>query len=692
MGLSTLSNTLFTSGEDNVVDYKSTIDTTISTNHEFAKQIDSLLSTAKGNVRMLYNPHSILGMYICAQTIYDQINVPDSKSLTRWNAEFGTLDTTGATTINNTLTVTSTSTLNALNVTGATTVSGAATIHGTTTLNDTLTVSGATTLTGAASLKDNLTVDGATTLSGATTVSGALTVAGATTLTGAASLKDNLTVSGTTTLTGAASLKDNLTVDGTTTLSGATTVSGALTVAGATTLTGAASLKDNLTVDGATTLSGATTVSGALTVAGATTLTGAASLKDNLTVDGATTLSGATTVSGALSVAGATTLSGATTVSGALSVAGATTLTGAVTGHGTSTLNALNVTGNTNITGNLTTTGQLTVSGASTINNNLDVTGTVDVTGSVTLNSNLTVSGNTTITGTLTVTGDTVLGANSYVGSSVTGNRIVTQRELNTNQEGLHVKPSSYVMIGYDLPTALGTPQTGTSREHTIDGVQTTYNSDRYTLDLSGQDDSGENVGLKIDGVTIVTGDQGKYILINQPNSNKYENGIYVIINGGVDTVNETLTIERIPEADGNPSNDLQVGDYTFVSHGKTHQGGWSCTATPSVPNLTDPIVFDRFSGAGELNVESTDGSVSISTTYDGSIKSYDLSASVGSINIALDGNIAGNKSLPEIFKFIDNNFKVLFQTVSVDGYEFKNFYTTPAVSNNNPSSTDDTT
>ena len=342
------------------------------------------------------------------------------------------------------------------------------------------------------------------------------------------------------------------------------------------------------------------------------------------------------------------------------------------------------------MTGNLTTTGQLTVSGASTINNNLGVTGTFDVTGDVTLNSNLDVSGNTTITGTLTVTGDTVLGANSYVGSNDNANRIVTKRELNTNQEGLHVKPSSYVMIGYNLPTALGTSATGTSREYTTDGVTQTYNSDRYTLDLSNKDDNGENVALKIDGITIVTGDVNKNILINQPSNNKYENGIYLIIS--VDSVNETITIERIPEADGYPSHDLQVGDYTFVSHGKTHQGGWSCTVTPATPNGTNPIVFDRFSGSGELEVQSTDGSVIISTTYDGSIKSYDLSASVGSINITLDGDIIGNKSLPTIFKMIDNNFKALFQTVNIEGYTFQNFYSTPAVSNNNPASTNDTT
>jgi len=376
-----------------------------------------------------------------------------------------------------------------------------------------------------------------------------------------------------------------------------------------------------------------------------------------------------------------------------------------VIGHGTSTLQTLNVTGDTNMTGNLTTTGSLTVSGASTINNNLTVTGTFDVTNDVTLDSNLTVSGNTTITGTLTVTGDTILGANSYVGSSSSsGNRIVTQKELNTNQEGLHVKPSSYVMIGYNLPSSLGTPAAGTERSHTIDGVTTTYYSDRYTLDLSSQDDSGENVGLKIDGITIVTGDIGRNILINQPSNNKDENGIYEIIS--VNTTNETITIERIPEADGNPSNDLQIGDYTFVSHGKTHQGGWSCTTTPSAPNGTDPIVFDRFSGAGELEITAGSG-ITVTESYDGSIHSYQISSTSDGITVDFDAGtstflndssgtaiygLTGSHTLPEICKYIDNNFKVIFQNLSIDNYDFQHFFSTPSVTNNNPSSTDDTT
>ena len=573
--LSTISQGIFVTGvDDNVVDYKNRLGGILTTTgNEFASFIDEKIDTARSGFRMLYNPWPLMSIYILAQTIHDNINDPDNKvGLSRWDAQFGTLDTTGATTINNNLTVTGTSTLS-----GATTVSGAATIHGTTTLNDTLTVSGATTV------NNNLTITGTSTLSGATTVSGAATIHGATTI------NNNLIVTGTSTL------------------------------------------------------------------------------------------------------------SGATTVSGALSVAGATTLTGAVTGHGTSTLQTLNVTGNTNMTGNLNTTGKLTVSGASTINNNLDVTGTVDVTGSVTLNSNLTVSGNTDITGTLTVIGNTVLGANSYVGSSAnTGNRIVTQRELNTNQEGLHVKPSSYVMIGYELASFQSSATSTVSRTHTVDNVTTSYSVSTYTLNLSGIIIDTENQGLTIDGVTITTSQEGKIILINQPSGATFrnENGMYEILS--VDEVSETLELVRIQEADGQPGNDLSVGDYTFVSHGKKYQGGWACSQTPASPTstTTDIITFAQFSGSGESEVQSTDGSVTISTTYDGSIKSYDLSASVESINITLDGGvggISGNKSLPDIIRMIDNNFKALFQTVEVDGYTFENFFSTPAVSNNNPSSTSDT-
>jgi len=477
-------------------------------------------------------------------------------------------------------------------------------------------------------------------------------------------------------------------------VSGSTELDDSLTVAGATTLTGAASLKSDLTVDGATTLSGATTVSGALSVSGATTLTGAASLKSDLTVDGATTLSGATTVSNALSVAGAT------------------TLTGAVTGYGISTLQTLKVTGNTNMTGNLTTTGQLTVNSASTINNNLTVTGTFDVSDNVTLDSNLTVSGNTTITGTLTVTGNTVLAAgtnkHAYLGSVQDQNKLVTIKELNTHQQGLHPKPSSYVMIGYDIGTSFQGSTTSTvNRTYTVENVTTSYSVSSYTIDFSGINVDAENSGLTIDGVTLGTGDQGKIILINQPSGATYrnENGMYEILD--VNEANETLEVVRIPECDGQPGNDLSYGDYTLVTNGKKYQGGWACSQTPATPTstTTDIISFTQFSGPHEIELTAGSG-ITVTGSYDGSIHSYQISSTSDGITVDFNagtstflnnssGNpiygLTGSHTLPEICKYIDNNFKVIFQNLSIDGYEFQHFFNTPDVTNNNPDSTSDT-
>ena len=250
-------------------------------------------------------------------------------------------------------------------------------------------------------------------------------------------------------------------------------------------------------------------------------------------------------------------------------------------------------------------------------------------------------------------------------------------------------------MVSYDLGSSFQTSVVSTeNRSFTVNGVETNYLVDTYNLDLSGIDDGEHNQGLKIDGITISPSHVGRIILINQPSTNKNENGLYKILS--VDVTNIKLNIVRIPEADGRPGNDLSVGDYTLVSNGYTHQGGWVCSQTPSIPgtdSVNDIIVFTQFSGAGELEVSSSDNSVTINTIYDGSTKKYNLSAAVESINITLDGGdggISGNKSLPAIFKMIDNNFKVLFQTISVDSYNYQHFYSTPAVTNNNPSSTED--
>ena len=347
------------------------------------------------------------------------------------------------------------------------------------------------------------------------------------------------------------------------------------------------------------------------------------------------------------------------------------------------------------MTGNLNTNGQLTVSGATSLKNNLTVDGNTTLSGATTVSGALSVSGNTNITGSLTVSGNTVLatGTNShaYLGQIADQNKLVTIKELNTYQEGLHPKPASFLMLSYDIGSSFQNSVVSTeNRSFTVNGVETNYVVNTYNLDLSGKDDGEHNQGLKIDGITISPSHVGTILLINQPSTNRNENGLYKILS--VDVTNAKLNIVRINEADGRPGNDLSVGDYTLVSNGYIHQGGWVCSQTPPIPgtdSVNDIIVFTQFSGASELEVSSSDNSITINTIYDGSTKKYNLSAAVESIDILLDGDISGNKSLPTIFKMIDNNFKVLFQAISVGSYNYQNFYSAPAVTNNNPSSTD---
>ena len=153
-----------------------------------------------------------------------------------------------------------------------------------------------------------------------------------------------------------------------------------------------------------------------------------------------------------------------------------------------------------------------------------------------------------------------------------------------------------------------------------------------------------------------------------------------------------SIDIERIPEADGKPNNDLMVGDYTYVTHGEKYQGGWACSKTPVIPsNDTAHIIkFEQFSGINELVIE---------ISYPNGQKQYNLEVNPDNVNILLDaGNtyingvvgLIGEKSLINMFKYIDNNFKVLFQNLDIDGYDYQHFFAIPEVNATNPSHTSD--
>ncbi|MGI6369009.1 MAG: beta strand repeat-containing protein [Candidatus Kapaibacterium sp.] len=174
----------------------------------------------------------------------------------------GTLDVTGATTLNNTLAVAGATTTNGITNTGDINNSGAvntATLTTTegATIGGDVAVGGTLDVTGATTLNNTLDVTGATTLgstldiAGATTVGGTLAVTGATTTNGITNT-GNITSSGDITNGGNIANTGNVAIGGTLDVAGATTLDNTLDVAGATTVGG------TLAVAGATTTNGIT--------------------------------------------------------------------------------------------------------------------------------------------------------------------------------------------------------------------------------------------------------------------------------------------------------------------------------------------------------------------------------------------------------------------------------------------------
>jgi hypothetical protein len=298
--------------------------------------------------------------------------------------------------------------------------------------------------------------------------------------------------------------------------------------------------------------------------------------------------------------------------------------------------------------------------------------------------NNITTTGNKTISGGLNINGNVVLcseGNNAYINTSDNEeNKLVTIKELNTSNEQVISKSTSYVIITYDIGFSFHvSPISSIQREITINNVTTSYNINVYILDLSSQNDNDKNIGLMIDGVILNENDVNKYILINQPSSSLYqnENGLYKILNVNIE--NQTIELIRSKETDGYPNNDLKVGDFITVSNG-LQIGTWVCYTAPLTPtnNPVDIIEFRQVSGPEKIIVKSDNNSIDILKENDSNYNQiYNLSTSADNINIPLNGNISGNKSLTEILKFIDNNFKVIFQNINIDNYQFENFYNT---------------
>ena len=424
----------------------------------------------------------------------------------------GTLDVDGATTINNTLTVTDNTLLGAdLSVTGNTSLGGTLDVTGATTLGSTLTVTGATTLNGATTINNTLGVTGATTLGSTLTVTGATTLNGATTINNTLGVTGNTTIGGTLGVTGATTLSNTLSVTGATTLGSTLDVTGNYTSTnGNITLT-----NGNLSVGGTSTLTGNTTIGGTLGVSGATTLsntlsvTGATTLGSTLDVTGnyTSTNGNITLTNGNLSVGGTSTLTGNTTVGGTLGVTGNTTLS-TLTTTGLAALNSL-TTASADINGGTidgTIIGNTSAAAATftytSITNDLTVLGNTTIpTGNLTLSSgHLTVGGNGTVGGTFGVTGNTTLTTLTTTGlatlnSLTTTNATITGGSINGTPIG-GTTPSTGVFTTLSTTGAATLNTLSVSGNATISGPSTLNGDVTMNNNVNIGSDAADNIAI----------------------------------------------------------------------------------------------------------------------------------------------------------------------------------------------------
>jgi hypothetical protein len=228
-----------------------------------------------------------------------------------------------------------------LNVGGATTLENSLTVTGSATLKNNLIVSGTTTVGGVTTLQDTLTVNSTSELKGAVGINSTLAV------TGSSEFKNNVGVTGNLNVTGSATLKDTLTVVSTSELKGAVGMNGTLDV------TGSATFKSTIDVVGTASMGHAVVddlVQDGIVTAGSL---GELQNSSGFTFDGSIFKVGAgnfeVDVDGDIRTTGSLTIGNDLTIADALNVGGVLTVTGQ-----TLLQSDLYVSGNLQVLGNAT--------------------------------------------------------------------------------------------------------------------------------------------------------------------------------------------------------------------------------------------------------------------------------------------------------------------------------------------------
>ena len=271
------------------------------------------------------------------------------------NADFqGTLDVTGAATLDSTLAVVGASSLSSLGVSGATALNGGLTMDDdkfvVTNGSGNTTIAGTLNVAQAAAFASTLSA-GASSLASAT-IAGAATVGSTLGVTGAASFSSTLSAGASSlasaTIAGAATVGSTLGVTGAASFSSSASIAGGLSVTGDAALAadlgvmGDAAIMSNLDVAGDSFLNQRLLVSGSVIIDDTLSVTGASSLAS-------ATIAGAATVGSTLGVTGAasfsSTLSAGASSLASLGVAGSSVLAGPLSVAGASSMNSLSVSG-----------------------------------------------------------------------------------------------------------------------------------------------------------------------------------------------------------------------------------------------------------------------------------------------------------------------------------------------------------
>jgi len=164
-------------------------------------------------------------------------------------------------------------------------------------------------------------------------------------------------------------------------------------------------------------------------------------------------------------------------------------------------------------------------------------------------------------------------------------NSLVPKIYVDNVATGLDVKESVVVATTAEYDTSSGSPTTTYSNG--TNGVGATL--------------VGPQEALVIDGYTLSVGE--RVLIKNQGDSsasNSYENGIYIVTNAGA-AGSATWVLTRTPDA--NEDAELTGGSFFFVQRGTTYGDAGFVATHNGVPSIgTDPILFEQFSGAGQIN------------------------------------------------------------------------------------------